>query len=102
MARSRLGLDRILRDLLGSDNVYFQPPESVKMKYDAIVYELDDIDARHADNVPYLTNRRYRVTLITKNPDNHLSDEIAQLPLTQFNRFYTADNLNHYVYIIYY
>lgn len=102
MARSRLGLDRILRDLLGSDNVYFQPPESVKMKYDAIVYELDDIDARHADNVPYLTNRRYRVTLITKDPDNHLSDEIAQLPLTQFNRFYTADNLNHYVYIIYY
>lgn len=102
MARSRLGLDRILRDLLGSDNVYFQPPESVKMKYDAIVYELDDIDARHADNEPYITNRRYRVTLITKNPDNYLSDEIAQLPLTQFNRFYTADNLNHYVYIIYY
>lgn len=102
MARSRLELDRILRNILGSNNVYFQPPESVKMKYDAIVYELDDIDARHADNVPYLANRRYRVTLITKDPDNYLSDEIAQLPLTQFNRFYTADNLNHYVYIIYY
>jgi IS30 family transposase len=102
MARSRLELDRILRNILGSNNVYFQPPASVKMKYDAIVYELDDISARHADNIPYLTNRRYRVTLITKNPDNNLSDEIAMLPLTQFNRFYTADNLNHYVYIMYY
>lgn len=102
MARSRLGLHRILEGILGSKNVYFQPPASIQMKYDAIVYDLDDIDARHADNLPYLTNRRYRVTLITKNPDTDLSDKIAQLPLTQFNRFYTADNLNHYVYIIYY
>lgn len=102
MGRSRLEFDAILRNLLGSNNVYFQPPSSVKMKYDAIVYELDDIDVRHADNIPYLATRRYRVTLITKNPDNPLSDEIAKLPLTQFNRFYTADNLNHYVYIIYY
>lgn len=102
MGRSRLEFDAILRNLLGSNNVYFQPPSSVKMKYDAIVYELDDIDVRHADNTPYLATRRYRVTLITKNPDNPLSDEIAKLPLTQFNRFYTADNLNHYVYIIYY
>lgn len=102
MARSRLGLHRILENILGSKNVYFQPPASIQMKYDAIVYDLDDIDARHADNLPYFTNRRYRVTLITSNPDTNLSDQIAQLPLTQFNRFYTADNLNHYVYIIYY
>ena len=27
----RLELDQILRDILGSANVYFQPPESVKM-----------------------------------------------------------------------
>lgn len=102
MARSRKGLHRILKEILGSDNVYFQPPASIQMKYDAIVYELDDIDVRHADNLSYLTNRRYRVTLITRNPDTSLSDQIAQLPLTRFNRFYTADNLNHYVYIIYY
>ena len=102
MARDRIELDNILRDILGSDNVYFQPPASIKMKYDAIRYELDDIDVRHADNAPYLANRRYRVTLITRDPDTSLSDQIAQLPLTQFNRFYTADNLNHYVYIMYY
>lgn len=102
MARSRLEFDAILREILGSDNVYFQPPASVQMKYDAIVYDLDDIRSVHADNLAYLTNRRYRVTLITRNPDSRLADRIAQLPLTQFNRFYTADNLNHYVYIIYY
>lgn len=102
MARDRIELDNIFREILGSDNVYFQPPASVKMKYDAIRYELDDIVVKHADNAPYLATRRYRVTLITRNPDTLLSDRIAQLPLTQFNRFYTADNLNHYVYILYY
>jgi len=102
MARSRLELDEIFRELLGSNNVYFQPPASKQMKYDAIVYSLDDVDAIHADNNAYLTNRRYTVTLITKNPDNWLVNKIAELPYSQFNRFYTADNLNHYVFIIYY
>lgn len=102
MTKSRLEFDRLLRDILGSDNVYFQPLASIRMKYDAIRYELDDIDAVHADNSAYLTKKRYRVTLITKNPDNTLSDELAKLPYSQFNRFYTADNLNHYVYIIFY
>lgn len=102
MARDRIGLDNIFRDILGSDHVYFQPPASVKMKYDAIRYELDDIVVKHADNAPYHATRRYRVTLITRDPDTRLSDELSKLPLTQFNRFYTADNLNHYVYIIYY
>lgn len=102
MARSRLELDAILRGILGSNNVYFQPPASVSIHYDAIVYTLDDIDERHADNDSYLINRRYKVTLITKNPDNELVDKITGLPYTRFNRFYTSNNLNHYVFILYY
>lgn len=35
---SRLDLQTFLEELLESKNVYFQPPESVKMKYPAIVY----------------------------------------------------------------
>ena len=41
---SRLDLQTFLEELLESKNVYFQPPESVKMKYPAIVYALDDIE----------------------------------------------------------
>ena len=47
---SRLDLQTFLEELLKSKNVYFQPPESVKMKYPAIVYALDDIENVHADN----------------------------------------------------
>ena len=35
---NRLDLQALLEDLLGSRNVYYQPPESVKMNYPAIVY----------------------------------------------------------------
>lgn len=41
---SRLNLQTFLEEILESRNVYFQPPESVKMKYPAIVYALDDIE----------------------------------------------------------
>ena len=47
---SRLDLQTFLEELLESKNVYFQPPESVKMNYPAIVYALDDIDNVQADN----------------------------------------------------
>ena len=39
---NRLDLQALLEDLLGSRNVYYQPPESDKMNYPAIVYALED------------------------------------------------------------
>ena len=47
--RSRLGLDEILRSL--APNVYFQPPETIKIKYPCIIYSLDDYDTRFADTL---------------------------------------------------
>lgn len=99
----RLMLDDILRtQILGSDNVYFQPPESVKMSYPAIRYELSRIDLQYADDRPYMSAKRYSVTIIDKNPDSFLPDLITALPFCSFNRFYTADNLNHWVFDLYF
>lgn len=44
MAKSRIDLQYLLENILGSRHVYFQPPETVKMNYPAIVYSLDGID----------------------------------------------------------
>lgn len=98
--RSRLGLDEILRSI--APNVYFQPPETIKIKYPCIVYSLDDIDTDYADNLPYMMTKRYQLTLITKDPDSELIDEIIILPKCRFVRSFTSDNLNHYVFEIYY
>ena len=49
MANGRIAFDEILRGIIGNGNVYFQPPESVKIKYDCIIYEVTDADTKYAD-----------------------------------------------------
>jgi len=82
-------------------NVYFQPPASLKMKYPAIRYELARIDPTSADNKPYLLDRAYQVTVIDSDPDSEIVEAISKWPQCVFNRQYTADNLNHFVFILY-
>lgn len=96
----RLELDAYFKTL--TPNVYYQPPPSVKMKYPAIRYELSRIDLTSANNKPYLLDRGYQVTVIDEDPDSDIVDAISKLPMCRFNRPYTANNLNHFVFILYY
>lgn len=89
------------RDILGSRNVYFQPPDNLQMTYPAIKYELDDIKHLHANNKPYSQHPGYIITLIDENPDSEYVEKLASLPMCSFDRFYKADNLNHWVFILY-
>lgn len=100
--KKRLELHKILCDILQSNHAYFQPPETVKMQYPAIVYSRDDIDSLYADDGVYLLNRRYSVTVIDKDPDSPLVWKVAALPSCSFNRHYTKDNLNHDVFTLYF
>lgn len=95
----RLELDAKFKEL--TPNVYFQPPASLKMKYPAIRYELSRIDLTSANNNPYLLDRAYQVTVIDSDPDSVIAEAISKWPLCRFNRSYTADNLNHFVFILY-
>lgn len=80
---------------------YFQPPSNISMGYPCIVYELDRIVKKRADNGVYLKTRRYQVKLITKNPDDPMVDALASMVYSEFERHYTIDGLNHYVFNIY-
>lgn len=83
-------------------NVYFQPPETIKMEYPCIVYELSGENVIYADDRPYHRMNHYEAILIDRNPDTKLTGPLGDLKFSKFDRFYTADNLNHYVYDIYY
>lgn len=96
----RLELQSILESLLGSRNVYFQPPPSVQMQYPCIRYERESIAIDHADNKPYKHVKRYLITVIDPNPDSTIPDQVAKLESCAFDRHYTADNLNHDVFRI--
>lgn len=104
----RLKLHNILCEILGCSNegfdcrAYFQPPASVKMKYPAIVYGLEDIANTYANDGVYLSQRKYSVMVIDKDPDSPLVGKVASLPTCRFNRHYEKDNLNHDVFTIFF
>lgn len=99
---SRLELQSKFEDVLGSRNVYFQPPSSVRMQYPAIVYSRKDIEGRFANDEIYRKLPCYEAILIDKNPDSEFIDKILDLPYCSFDRHYEADNLNHDVFTIFY
>lgn len=98
----RTALQSILEALLDSDNVYFQPPNNVQMEYPCIVYKRDTASTSFADNSPYRYTKRYQVTVIVKDPDSEIPDKVAGLPMCEHNRFFTANNLNHDVFVLYF
>ena len=99
---SRLDFHNMLKEKLGLENVYFQPPPSIMMKYPCIVYERVRINTRFADNIPYQLNKPYQLTYIDEDADTTLPDKIAELPMCVFERVYVRDNLYHYSFRINY
>lgn len=98
--RTDFGL--ILRSVLGSEHVYFQPPKNRQLVYPCIIYSLGNIHLKSADDMNYYQKRMYSVILVDKNPDSAFVDSLTKLPQSRFNRFYTKDNLNHWVFEIFY
>jgi|SRR5580765_168903 hypothetical protein len=96
----RLQLHQLLETF--TPNVYFQPPTNVQLKYPCIVYKRDFADTKFADDVPYNHTKRYQVTIIDRDPDSDIPDQVAAMPMSLFNRFYTAENLNHDVYSVFF
>lgn len=102
--KSRLELQALLEAALGSEHVYFQPPDGLQMTTgNRIVYSREEIKFDQADNTKYRGYTRYSVTLISKDPDWSLVQEFPSLFMhCRHDRTYKSDNLNHDVYIIYY
>lgn len=98
----RLDLQSKLEELLESRNVYYQPPETIKMIYPAIRYSKKNIMSNYADNIKYSMRNCYELIVIAKLPDNPVIMKLLELPYCTFDRHYIADNLNHDVLTIYY
>ena len=100
--KTRIELRELLASQTGLQNLYFQSPETVKMKYPCIVYGFNGLDSKFADDEKYIKRKKYTITIIDKDPDSVYPDKLVELPYCSFDRSYTADNLNHWVYTIYF
>ncbi len=98
--RNRTELHEILCEILGSRHVYFQPPESVKIIYPAIVYSRENYDNDFANNEVYNTKRKYQVTYISKDPDSLIPDKLNRFRYARFSRRFVSENLYHDVFEI--
>lgn len=99
--RNRLKLHETLKTVLGSNNVYFQPPETIKMKYPAIRYKMSNTNESFANDKIYKNMTGYEIILIDINPESEYINDIIQLPYCRFVNAYIADGLNHFVFEIY-
>jgi hypothetical protein len=96
-------IQTLLKALAGDGwAVYFQPPGEHKMEYPCIRYQRDDMSTQFADNAPYRLRTRYSVTLMSRSPNTDVLKKLAQLPMSTYERFFVADNINHDVFNIYF
>lgn len=91
-----------LVELLGSDNVYYEPPESFKMKYPCLVYTRENMSLRRADNKIYSSETEYQITYISRTPDDDFIDAmIDHFGDVSHSRHFVSDKLHHDVFYIY-
>lgn len=98
---TRIDLHNELLEL--APKAYFQPPATVRMEYPCFRYNFSGLDALHADNAMYRGLNRYSVTYISRT---HAEEIVLRMKehfkYCRFDRSYTADNLYHYAFELYY
>lgn len=102
MVGSRLELHSKLVEILGSNQVYFQPPATLQMKYPCIIYKRNNQSDFFSNDRVYLGMKRYSITVVDKNPDSKIPDKIMELRYCSFSTHFAVDGLNHDVYTLYF
>ena len=98
---TRLELHSALCAVLGSSNVYYQPPTGLQMKFPCIIYSKDDWAVTKADNTAYLSKWRYSVQVVSKTPDHPAIETLLAWPYADFDREYTDGNMYYDIIKIY-
>lgn len=88
---------------IGIDNVYFEPPASVMIKYPCLIYKRGTISTRYADNGVYKLNDAFDLKYIAREPDSEMVHKIligdsthtAPFKMIRHIRHYVADGLHH-------
>lgn len=89
-------LRQLMIDLNLRPNVYYQPPETLKLSYPCIVYNRYKDDVKYASNISYRHTRSYSITVIDKDPDSKICDTILKkFSMCRIDKHFVSDNLYH-------
>lgn len=101
MDQRQISLHHRLEDLLGSSNIYFEPPESFKLQYPCIVYSFEGYIDYQANNQTYRRMKRYALTYITRIADDPMVEKIQNMRYCNLNRPFSSADLHHYSYTLF-
>lgn len=84
-------------------NVYFQPPETMKLQFPCILYFKTSVPASYANDLIYKYKQGYTVTVVDKDPDSEIAYDIMKnFEYCRIDSFYKSEGLNHTKLTIYY
>lgn len=93
---SRSEVQKHLETILGKENVYFNRPENIKLKYPCFVYSRNGYSKRNANNHPYQSENRFQVLYIYDSiKDAPLVEKLKETKGFEYDREYDADGLYH-------
>ena len=101
-----MGTTRSLQDelktILGSNNVYFRPPSSIRMKYPCFVVDRAGASQYTADNRNYIWKKKYTVTYISNESDPDMVDTMLNhFEECKYDRPFVNDDLYHDVFTLF-
>lgn len=85
------------------DHCYFERPSNTQMHYPCIVYNYTNDDDTFADNIHYISSKRYTVTIIDEDPDSKIPEKLKnRFSYCSSDRNFATKGLNHFVYTLHY
>lgn len=98
---SRYALHKELQEF--ADAVYFQPPSNIRMNYPCIIYHKTPKIKELANDKWYFKKQGYQVTVIDKDPDSFIADDLEDhFQYCTISQYFNNDNLHHVTLELYY
>ena len=98
---SRYALHTELQEF--ADAVYFQPPSNIRMNYPCIIYHKIPKIKEHANDKWYFKKQGYQITVIDKDPDSLIADDLEDhFQYCAISQYFVNDNLHHVTLELYY
>lgn len=92
----RQKLHEELKRVTGIKNVYFQPPESIKLKYPCVIYSKQPFRTVRANNTAWINNRPYRVVIVCSDGDNKFAEMLLNgFKYCSYDSRYISNNMYH-------
>ena len=102
MVSRRKQFEEKLKEVTSLD-VYFRPPAGYRIpKYPCVIFDLFPENYKYADNKPYITTDRYKVHLLTRDPDDPVLDILREFPYSKLIDSRQTAGINDYTFYIYF